>query len=100
MKSQFQVFALQIKNSFDEIIKALNTLISGGKVMDKDFYGLNKTIEGLNLMKDGVDKAKIEIDKTKENINKKKNLVQKFETFVGKPDGGEGRVQFIVKISP
>lgn len=100
MKSQFQFFAHQIKNSFDEIIKALNTLISGGKVMDKDFYGLNKTIEGINLMKDGVDKAKIEFDKTKENINKKKNLVQKFETFIGKPDGGEGRVQFIVKISP
>ncbi len=100
MKSQLQVFILQIKNCFDEIIKALNTLISGGKFMDKDFYGLNKTIEGLNIMKYGLDKTKIEIDKTKESINKKKNLVKKFETFIGKPDGSEGRVQFIVKISP
>ncbi|MGB9842870.1 MAG: hypothetical protein ACPLN1_00775 [Caldisericia bacterium] len=100
MKIFIENFGLQIKNSFNEIIKALDTLLIGGKVIDKSFYGLNKTVDGLKLIKEGIKRAKGEFDKTKENIDKKKILVQRFDSFIGKPNGSEGRVQFIVKISP
>jgi putative membrane protein len=100
MKNQTQNLFLQIKNSFNEIVKSLETLLKGGKVMDKDFYGMDKTINALKILNEGVNKAKSEIDKAKEEINKKKNLTKKFDSFIGKPEGSEGRVQFIVKISP
>jgi putative membrane protein len=100
MKNQTQNLFLQIKNSFNEIVKSLETLLKGGKIMDKDFYGMDKTINALKILNEGVNKAKSEIDKAKEEINKKKNLTKKFDSFIGKPEGSEGRVQFIVKISP
>ncbi len=100
MKNQTQNLFLQIKNSFNEIVKSLETLLKGGKVMDKDFYGMDKTINALKILNEGVNEAKSEIDKAKEEINKKKNLTKKFDSFIGKPEGSEGRVQFIVKISP
>jgi putative membrane protein len=100
MKNQTQNLFFKIKNSFNEIVKSLETLLKGGKVMDKDFYGMDKTINALKILNEGVNKAKSEIDKAKEEINKKKNLTKKFDSFIGKPEGSEGRVQFIVKISP
>ena len=100
MKNQTQNLFFKIKNSFNEIVKSLETLSKGGKVMDKDFYGMDKTINALKILNEGVNKAKSEIDKAKEEINKKKNLTKKFDSFIGKPEGSEGRVQFIVKISP
>jgi len=89
----------ELKSSFSQLLGTLKILSSGGKVLNKDFPGLNFTVDSISKMKEGVEIGKDEYEKSRKEILEKKKLTDSIDTFVGKPINSEGRVQFIIKLS-
>lgn len=100
LKEGLSMIINKINQSFKELTNSLDILIRGGKVKDIYFYGFEDSLKGVKKLKDGLDSANKEIEKQKDALNKKVELTKKFDSFIGKPNSSESRVQFIVKISP
>jgi putative membrane protein len=88
-----------LKRTFSELINSLKVISSGGKVMNKDLPGLNSTVDNLSKLKEGVNLTKTEYEKNRNEILEKKKLADSIDTFIGKPENSEGRIQFIIKLS-
>ena len=88
-----------LKRTFSELINSLKVISSGGKVMNKDLHGLNSTVDNLSKLKEGVNLTKTEYEKNRNEILEKKKLADSIDTFIGKPENSEGRIQFIIKLS-
>jgi putative membrane protein len=88
-----------LKGALSELINSLKVISSGGKVMNKDLPGLSSTVDNLSKLKEGVNLAKTEYNKNRNEILEKKKLADSIDTFIGKPENAEGRIQFIVKLS-
>jgi len=89
----------ELKNSFSQLLETLKILSSGGKVLNRNFPGLNFTVDSISKMKDGVKIGKDEYEKSRNEILEKKKLTDSVDTFIGKPINSESRVQFIIKLS-
>lgn len=100
LKEGLNLIIDKINQSFKELTNSLDVLIRGGKVKNIYFYGFEDSLKGVNKIKDGLVTANKEIEKQKDALNKKVELTKKFDSFIGKPNSSESRVQFIVKISP
>lgn len=86
-----------LPEALKELRDTLVALKDGGSFMGQFLPGLNETREALDVVVDSLEDGLEEIRVGEALINVMKKEAENYDTFLGKPDGAEGRVRFIFK---
>lgn len=86
-----------LPEAFEELRDALVTLRDGGSFMGQFLPGINEIKEALGLVVDSLGNGLEEIRAGQALIDVMKKEAENYNTFLGKPEGAEGRVRFIFK---
>ncbi len=88
-----------VSDLMTEFKEVLNALAEGGGFRGHHLPGLNTVGNALKQTSGGLGKGLEEMRKGKAIKEAMENEAENYDTFLGKPDGAQGRVRFIIKIS-